>query len=112
MSRWILLSLLCLFLVSGCTTSTSLVNDREKAPKYPSPFSPHSTISFKLSQPNHVTLIIFDIFGKIVDTLVNDELQAGHHSVRCDDRGHPSGVYFYKIKAGEYSATGKALFFK
>lgn len=79
---------------------------------YPNPFNAVTTISFGLLTSTFVKLSIYNINGQLIELLVNDEMKAGNHSVRWNADRYVSGVYFYKIKAGEYSATGKALFLK
>ncbi len=76
---------------------------------YPNPFNPTTTIRFSLPQREHVTLKVFGIFGREVQTLVNGRLNAGEHQIIFDATGLPSGVYFYQIKAASFSLTRKAL---
>lgn len=81
---------------------------------YPNPFNPSTHISFKIPQKSKVFLEIFDIFGKQITTLVNEELDAGKHTVEWngrDDFGNfvASGVYFYRISAGKTSITKKMI---
>ena len=69
---------------------------------YPNPFNPWTTIRFSLPQREHVTLKVFDVLGKEVATLVNGELNPGEHSVVWDAAAMPSGVYFYRMQAGQF----------
>jgi len=74
---------------------------------YPNPFNPTTTISFDLSQTDHVSLKIFDIIGQEVANLVNSERSAGTHQIQWDASDLPSGIYFYQIQAGNFSKIKK-----
>ena len=89
---------------------------------YPNPFNPYATILYDLPHNSRVSLVIYDILGRQIGTLVNDERIAGHHSVIWDgkdDMGAPvsTGVYIYRMHArgmegGSYSKTHKMLLLK
>jgi len=79
---------------------------------YPNPFNPLTTISYQLPQSAIVNLSIYNITGQLIETLVNSRKSPGYHSVQWNINGVGSGMYFYKITAGEYSATGKCLLLK
>ena len=84
---------------------------------YPNPFNPTTAIAYKLSAMNHVTLKIYDILGKGVKTLVNNEQQAGFYDVvwdGTDDQGNKlnSGIYLYRLSAGDFVETCKAIMLK
>ena len=70
------------------------------AQNYPNPFNPSTTISFTLEEENYTSLVIFDIQGRQVATLVNEIRSAGSHSVIWNAANITSGVYFYKLEAG------------
>jgi hypothetical protein len=82
---------------------------------YPNPFNPNTIISYNLEVSNHVQLKVYDALGREVATLVNEEQQPGEHNITFDtakiSSGNEltSGVYFYRIQAGKYSATGKMV---
>ncbi len=79
---------------------------------YPNPFNPKTTIKYGLPEASHVTIGIYDILGRNVVNLVNAERPAGYHQVTwCADNAS-SGMYFYKIKAGEFIDTRKMLLLK
>jgi hypothetical protein len=90
-------------------------NDRPVAPDFrlwvntPNPFCQLTTISYSLPRTSEVTLSIYDISGRLVETLVNETQQPGIHQVRWDRESNPSGVYFYMLKAGEYVETRKMV---
>ncbi|MCK4652926.1 MAG: T9SS type A sorting domain-containing protein [Candidatus Cloacimonetes bacterium] len=84
---------------------------------YPNPFNPETTINFSLKSDSKVVLEIFGIKGQKVKTLVNDRLNAGTHQVVWsgkDENGKSvtSGIYFYRITAGNYSETKKCVILK
>jgi hypothetical protein len=79
---------------------------------YPNPFNPSTTIHFTIPSDEHVTVEIFDIQGRVVDTLVDDTLIAGWHEATWDGSLHASGVYLYRVKAGMEQRTGKMLMVK
>jgi hypothetical protein len=84
---------------------------------YPNPFNPTTNIRFNLPKSGHVSLDIYNIIGRRVTTLADEYLCAGHKLVTWDgkdDSGKEvsSGVYFYKITAGDYSETKKMIFMK
>lgn len=79
---------------------------------YPNPFNPSTTIRYALPQALHVTLVVYDALGQQVAELVNEQEQAGYHDVVFKGSQLDSGVYFYHIRAGEYTASAKLLLLK
>ncbi len=84
---------------------------------YPNPFNPTTTISFSLPESGPVRLLIYDITGRIVSTLADRMMAAGEHAVQwngMDASGNkaPTGIYFYRIEAGQYTATKKLTLIK
>jgi hypothetical protein len=79
---------------------------------YPNPFNPSTAISYQLSAFSLVTLKIFDILGREVATLANEVHQPGTYTVRWDASQYPSGVYFYRLEAGDFRATRKLMVLK
>jgi hypothetical protein len=84
---------------------------------YPNPFNPFTNIKFDLPHAAPVRLDIYNILGRRVKTLINDVYRAGFHSViwnGTDDDGHSiaSGVYFYRLTAGDRAATRKMVVLK
>jgi len=76
---------------------------------YPNPFNPTTTISFSLPSRSFVSLKIFDVMGREVSTIVNEDLQAGSYSRQWSAVGFPSGVYFYRLQAGGYTETKRLI---
>ena len=79
---------------------------------YPNPFNPSTVISYQLPVIGFVTLKVYDILGREVATLVNEEKPAGEYEVEFNGTNLPSGIYFYQIKAGNYSETKKMVLLK
>ncbi len=84
---------------------------------YPNPFNPETKINFSLATAEKVTIEIYNVKGQKVKTLVNDKYDAGNHQVvwnGTDDtnRSVGSGIFFYKMKSGRYTATKKMILLK
>jgi hypothetical protein len=76
---------------------------------YPNPFNPSTAIKFALPKPSFVTLKIYDLLGNEVATLVAEKLPAGKHQRVWDATGLASGVYLYRLQAGEFIQTTKLV---
>jgi len=80
---------------------------------YPNPFNPVTTIRYGLPQAQHVTLVVYDMLGRAVTTVVNGQQQtAGWHTVSFDARDLASGTYLYRLQAGAASQMGKMVLLK
>lgn len=79
---------------------------------YPNPFNPSTTITYSIPNQEFVTIRVFDTLGKEIVELVNEEREAGLYSLEFNADNLPSGIYFYSISAGKYSATKKLLLMK
>ena len=81
---------------------------------YPNPFNPETVIGYQLSVAGHVTLKIYDMLGREIATLVNEYQQAGIHNSQFSIRNYslPSGTYFYRLTAGDFSSTQKMVLLK
>ena len=82
------------------------------AQNYPNPFNASTIIRYSLLSPSDVIIEIYDILGRRVETLVQGEQPAGYHQIAWDASNHSSGMYFYRIQAGEYSETKKMVLLK
>jgi serine protease len=78
----------------------------------PNPFNPMTEIAFNLPGGAHVSLKVYDVRGQVVAVLVDRTLGAGIHTELWDGRGHPSGVYFYRLEAGAFTETRKMIMLK
>ena len=79
---------------------------------YPNPFNPSTIIEFNLPSTSAVKLEVFNVLGQKVATLADGVLQAGHHSITFDASRFGSGMYFYRLDAGEFSETRKMTVMK
>jgi hypothetical protein len=116
----------CVYDVSDSVfTITNTVSiEEESLPKefsleqnYPNPFNPSTKIKFTIpsvetGQVPSVLLKVYDVLGNEIATLVNEEKPEGNYEVEFDAAGLPSGIYFYRLNAGEYSSTKKMVLLK
>jgi hypothetical protein len=78
----------------------------------PNPFNPVTVASFQLRAASYVSLRVYDIGGRLVEELVNGWQPAGRHKVAFDGSGVASGIYIYRLEAGEFKASGKIVLMK
>ena len=78
----------------------------------PNPFNPETTISYQLTVDSDVDLKVFNIKGQLVETLVNDFKPAGKHSIVWNAENQATGIYFYKLKSGEFEKIKKMILLK
>ncbi len=81
-------------------------------PNYPNPFNPTTQINYQIPKDGYVNLTIYNMLGQKVFTLVNEQQTVGIYSVEFNASNLPSGVYVYKLQAGEFNATKKMLLTK
>jgi hypothetical protein len=79
---------------------------------YPNPFNPSTVINFSIPHTSAVSLRIYNNLGQEVAMLIEETMTAGEHSIRFEARNLPSGVYFYRLVAGEFSKTGRMTLLK
>ena len=79
---------------------------------YPNPFNPSTTICYELPRAATVSLKIFNMLGQLVETLVDQHKVAGSYQVQWNASNVPSGIYFYRLQAGEYVEMKKMVFLK
>lgn len=92
--------------------SISLPTEFQLYQNYPNPFNPGTKIRYDLPETEHVVLKVFDILGREVVTLVNEEKPAGSYFVKYYGKNLSCGIYFYKIQAGDYSSVKKMILIK
>jgi hypothetical protein len=78
---------------------------------YPNPFNPSTTIQYQLPQSSHVTLTVYNVLGQPIDQLVNDDENAGNHRIQWNPNVS-NGVYFYRLKAGNFVDVKKLILLK
>ncbi|HCV43335.1 MAG TPA: hypothetical protein DGH68_07610 [Bacteroidetes bacterium] len=79
---------------------------------YPNPFNPSTAIEYSVPQRTSVEIKVFDVLGREVATLLNEEKSAGVFTVRWDASGMASGVYFYQLQAGSFVDVKKLILLK
>ncbi len=101
------------------TGGTSIYDGFVQTPKavklnqaYPNPFNSRTNISFSLKEAGYITLIAYDVAGRLVRTITHGDYPAGDHSVTFDASTFASGMYFYRLQAGQFSDTKKMLLIK
>lgn len=90
-------------------TIAVLPGDYQLYQNYPNPFNPSTTISFRIKKRGHINLVVYDMLGREVATLVNETKDAGIHSVQWNASDVASGVYLYQLQAGEYKEIRKMV---
>jgi len=84
----------------------------ELGQNYPNPFNPSTQIQFALPKESRVKLEIYNTLGERITTLADETRQAGYYSERFDAAGLASGLYFYRLQAGEFVDTKRLLLLK
>ena len=103
----------------GDTTVVGVENNNQMIPNefvlyqnYPNPFNPSTVISWQLAAGSYVTLKVYDVLGREVITLVNRYYVTGKYKVNFNANGLPSGVYFYRLISGSFTASKKLILMK
>jgi hypothetical protein len=99
-------------MIWGIGNNVGIAKDFSLSQNYPNPFNPTTRIDFSLPKAEVVKLVVFDILGREVITLINEAIQAGSYSVDFNGSALSSGMYFYRITAGDFTATKKMLLVK
>jgi photosystem II stability/assembly factor-like uncharacterized protein len=94
------------------STGTETPSSYSLSQNYPNPFNPTTKIKFNVAKTGEVKITVFDVTGREVQTLVNESLKPGTYEAAFDGSQFTSGVYFYKITAGDFSETKKMLMIK
>ena len=92
--------------------SYNFPNQFELSQNFPNPFNPVTTINYQIPELSFVTLIVYDVLGNEFTTLVSEKMPAGEFEVEFNGSELTSGVYFYQLKAGSYTATKKLVLLK
>ena len=99
--------------ITGITNGNgSIPTEYAMTQNYPNPFNPATRISYQLPEAGNVKITVFDISGKQIATLVNGQQNAGFYDINFDGSRFASGVYFYKLEAGNFVETKKMLLIK
>lgn len=98
--------------ISGINQTEEVVHSYSLSQNFPNPFNPTTTISFGIPKAGLVNISVYDVAGKFVTELVNSELSAGKYNTAWDASSLSSGVYFYKIQAGDFIEVKKMSLIK
>lgn len=97
--------------ITGARDNDSrVVREFQLLQNYPNPFNPSTTIKYQVSKTSLITLIIFDLLGREVTFLVNEEKPAGEYDVQWNASNMPSGIYFCRLKARQTSGGQAGIF--
>ncbi len=105
---------------TGGGASVSGINDASNnspasfslSQNFPNPFNPETNINYSISERSKVSIKIFNILGKEISTLVNENKDPGNYNIKINMDDQPSGIYFYRIQAGDFSQTRKMILLK
>jgi Secretion system C-terminal sorting domain/Peptidase family C25 len=79
---------------------------------YPNPFNPTTTINYSVAKESFISIKIYDLLGREITTLVNNMKNAGNYEIEFDGSHLSSGIYFYRMQAGNFSDTKKLILMK
>ena len=98
--------------ITSIHRETSIITSFNLSQNYPNPFNPTTTIKYSVIKESFVTIKIYNVLGKEINTLVNEKKSAGNYSVNFNGSNLPSGIYFYRMKAGNFVSTKKFVLLK
>jgi hypothetical protein len=90
-------------------TNTKIPSNFKLLQNYPNPFNSETIIPFSVAHSSYVRIEVFDILGRRVETIMDSYISPGDYSVRFSSHNLSTGIYFYKIHAGEFSSTRKFM---
>jgi hypothetical protein len=79
---------------------------------FPNPFNPSTNIKFDIAVTSNVKITVYDVLGKVVDVLVNQQLEAGTYNITYTNAQLASGMYFYELKTGDFKYIKKMTLVK
>lgn len=100
------------FLASGVKSLSNAATTFALKQNYPNPFNPSTVISYSIKGNEHVSLVIYNILGKEVASLVNEYKTAGAYKIEFNGASLPSGIYFYKLSTAKYTEVKKMTLLK
>ncbi len=100
-------------IIIGITPISSIVPDKHSlSQNYPNPFNPTTNINFDIQKAGHVKIVVYDINGKEISTLVNEELKKGSYKADIDGSDLSSGIYYYTMTSEDFVETKKMMLIK
>lgn len=100
------------FILTNTSPSGDIPQEYTLSQNYPNPFNPSTIIEFALPEPGDVELVVYNILGREVASLVNSQKQAGYHQVIFDAGHLASGIYIYRLQANEFQLTRQLTLIK
>ncbi|MEO8399905.1 MAG: T9SS type A sorting domain-containing protein, partial [Ignavibacteriaceae bacterium] len=99
------------------TVEIKIPSEYKLEQNYPNPFNPTTNIKYQIPEDKHVSLKIYNIIGQLVKVLVDDNQATGSYSIQWDGRDNhgaaiSSGVYLYRIEAGDFVTNKKMIYMK
>ncbi len=92
--------------------SSEIPSKFELYQNYPNPFNPTTTIKFALAKPSKVSVIVYDLTGRIIDILINQQLEPGNYEYLLNAENYSSGIYFYRLNTDYFTDTKKMVVLK
>jgi hypothetical protein len=102
----------CSVITGGPKLTNNIPDVYKLLQNYPNPFNPVTHILYSIPKLGNVKLVVFDVLGRVVATLVNEVKTPGNYSIRFDATNLASGVYLYRIESGDFTATKKMVLIK
>jgi hypothetical protein len=99
-------------LTTGVEEKNQILTNYKLSQNYPNPFNPVTNIEFSLPVTDRVTLSLLNVFGEVVKVIANGNFSAGNHKVKLDGSDLATGVYFYRLEAGNFVDVKKLLLMK
>lgn len=96
----------------GASQQNAIPDNYTLSQNYPNPFNPTTKISYAIPKESFVKLKIYNMLGNEIATLINEDQEAGFYSIRFDASDIPSGIYFYRLQANDYTLTKKLTVLK
>ncbi len=93
-------------------TDRSLIESFRLFPNYPNPFNASTTIHFEVAEMSQVNVSVYNLRGQLVEVILNDQVSPGYHQIKWDAGHLSTGLYLYKISAGDHFVTAKCLLIK
>jgi hypothetical protein len=101
-----------LIITSVEETDLDIASEYKLFNNYPNPFNPSTTIRFQIPELSFVTLKVYDVLGSEISTLISEEKPASSYELTYIANGLPSGIYFYRLQAGDFVETKKMILLK
>jgi len=98
--------------VTGITRNSEVALKYSLSQNYPNPFNPVTKFNFSIPKSGNVKITVYDMSGKTIDVLANQEMEAGNYSMNWNAAKYGSGVYFYSIKANDFNESKRMTMIK